>query len=84
VTLASGQVLEGIYSAIGEINERNLVIASAAEEQAQVAREVDRNLLNIRELSHHSAAGAQQTSEASKALAGLVGEMTALVGRFKV
>ena len=84
VTLASGQVLEGIYSAIGEINERNLVIASAAEEQAQVAREVDRNLLNIRELSNHSAAGAQQTSEASKALSGLVGEMTALVGRFKV
>ena len=84
VTLASGQVLEGIYSAIGEINERNLVIASAAEEQAQVAREVDRNLLNIRELSTFSAAGAQQTSEASKALSGLVGEMTTLVGRFKV
>ncbi|HDS1679400.1 TPA: methyl-accepting chemotaxis protein [Pseudomonas putida] len=84
VTLASGQVLEGIYSAIGEINERNLVIASAAEEQAQVAREVDRNLLNIRELSSYSAAGAQQTSEASQALSGLVGEMTALVGRFKV
>jgi len=84
VTLASGQVLEGIYSAIGEINERNLVIASAAEEQAQVAREVDRNLLNIRELSINSATGAQQTSEASKALSGLVGEMTALVGRFRV
>ena len=84
VTLASGQVLEGIYSAIGEINERNLVIASAAEEQAQVAREVDRNLLNIRELSNHSAAGAQQTSAASKALSGLVGEMTALVGQFKL
>ncbi|MCE7761442.1 HAMP domain-containing protein [Pseudomonas putida] len=84
VTLASGQVLEGIYSAIGEINERNLVIASAAEEQAQVAREVDRNLLNIRELSINSATGAQQTSEASQAMSGLVGEMTALVGRFRV
>ena len=84
VTLASGQVLEGIYSAIGEINERNLVIASAAEEQAQVAREVDRNLLNIRELSNHSAAGAHQTSAASKALSGLVGEMTTLVGQFKL
>ncbi|SPO61828.1 protein of unknown function [Pseudomonas inefficax] len=49
-----------------------------------MAREVDRNLLNIRELSTFSAAGAQQTSEASKALSGLVGEMTTLVGRFKV
>ncbi|MFI7858270.1 methyl-accepting chemotaxis protein [Pseudomonas promysalinigenes] len=84
VSLASGQALEGIYSAISEINERNLVIASAAEEQAQVAREVDRNLLNIRELSGHSAQGAQQTRQASQALSGLVAEMTALVGRFRV
>ncbi|MNH35858.1 Methyl-accepting chemotaxis protein (MCP) signaling domain protein [compost metagenome] len=60
------------------------MIASAAEEQAQVAREVDRNLLNIRELSTRSATGAQQTSEASQALAGLAGQLTALVARFKV
>ncbi len=81
---AAGVALEQITQSIHQINERNLVIASAAEEQAQVAREVDRNLLNIRELSSHSAAGAQQTSEASQALSGLVGEMTALVGRFRV
>ncbi|WP_288074893.1 methyl-accepting chemotaxis protein [Pseudomonas sp.] len=81
---AAGVALEQITQSISLINERNLVIASAAEEQAQVAREVDRNLLNIRELSSQSAAGAQQTSEASQALSGLVGEMTALVGRFRV
>ncbi len=84
ITQASGQVLEGIYSAIGQINERNLVIASAAEEQAQVAREVDRNLLNIRELSSRSATGAQQTRQASRALSGLAAELTALVARFRV
>ncbi len=84
ITQASGQVLEGIYSAIGEINERNLVIASAAEEQAQVAREVDRNLLNIRELSSRSASGAQQTREASQGLSRLAQALTGLVGRFRV
>ncbi|MNE81820.1 Methyl-accepting chemotaxis protein McpS [compost metagenome] len=84
ITQASGQVLEGIYSAIGQINERNLVIASAAEEQAQVAREVDRNLLNIRELSSRSATGAQQTRQASQALSGLAAELTTLVARFRV
>ncbi|OLS64342.1 methyl-accepting chemotaxis protein [Pseudomonas putida] len=83
-TQASEQVLQGIYAAIGQINERNLVIASAAEEQAQVAREVDRNLLNIRELSARSAEGAQQTSAASQTLSGLASELTALVGRFRV
>ncbi|MNJ06251.1 Methyl-accepting chemotaxis protein McpS [compost metagenome] len=84
ITQASGHVLEGIYSAIGEINERNLVIASAAQEQAQVAREVDRNLLNIRELSSRSALGAQQTREASQGLSRLAEELTGLVGRFRV
>ncbi|MGE8410581.1 MAG: methyl-accepting chemotaxis protein [Pseudomonas sp.] len=83
-THASEQVLEGIYGAIGQINERNLVIASAAEEQAQVAREVDRNLLNIRDLSARSAEGARQTSAASQTLSGLARELTELVGRFRV
>ena len=83
-TQASEQVLEGIYTAIGQINERNLVIASAAEEQAQVAREVDRNLLNIRELSARSAEGAQHTRAASRTLSGLAHELTSLVGRFRV
>ena len=35
------------------------MIASASEEQAQVAREVDRNLVNIRDLSMQSSAGGQ-------------------------
>jgi methyl-accepting chemotaxis protein len=48
VAKAAGQALDEIAEAISQINERNLVIASAAEEQAQVAREVDRNLVNIR------------------------------------
>lgn len=46
VTQASGIVLEEIFAAISQINERNLVIASAAEEQAQVAGEVDRAARN--------------------------------------
>src|SRR5690606_39946523 len=39
---AAGQALKEITNAISQISERNLVIASASEEQAQVAREVDR------------------------------------------
>ncbi|MFD2645432.1 methyl-accepting chemotaxis protein [Pseudomonas japonica] len=83
-TQASEQLLQGIYAAIGQINERNLVIASAAEEQAQVAREVDRNLLNIRELSADSARGAEQTRAQSRTLSGLATELAALVGRFRL
>ncbi|WPO97722.1 methyl-accepting chemotaxis protein [Pseudomonas sp. HR96] len=83
-TQVSGQMLEDIFTRINEINERNLVIASAAEEQAQVAREVDRNLSNIRQLSDQSGASATQTRAASGELARLAQQMDDLVRRFKV
>ena len=81
---AAGEALDGIAVAINRISERNLVIASASEEQAQVAREVDRNLVNIRDLSLQSSAGANQTSAASQELARLAVDLNALVARFRV
>ena len=83
MTQASGVVLEEVFAAIGQINERNLVIASAAEEQAQVAREVDSNLVAIRDLSAKSSEGAQQTNTASIQLTRLAEELSGLVGRFR-
>ncbi|WP_425915036.1 methyl-accepting chemotaxis protein [Pseudomonas sp. GWSMS-1] len=84
VAKAAGQALEEITAAISQINERNLVIASASEEQAQVAREVDRNLVNIRDLSMQSSAGANQTSAASQELSRLAVDLNALVARFSI
>ncbi|MBA1262100.1 methyl-accepting chemotaxis protein [Stutzerimonas sp. NM35] len=81
---AAGEALEGITAAISQISERNLVIASASEEQAQVAREVDRNLVNIRDLSLQSAAGANQTSAASQELSRLAIDLNNLVARFRI
>ncbi|MCY1463231.1 Methyl-accepting chemotaxis protein McpQ [compost metagenome] len=59
------------------------MIASAAEEQAQVAREVDRNLVNIRDLSTQTSAGANQTSAASQDLSRLAVELNAMVSKFR-
>ncbi len=81
---AAGEALKQITAAIAQINERNMVIASAAEEQAQVSREVDRNLVNIRDLSTQSAAGAEQTSSSSRELSRLAVQMNELVNRFRV
>jgi len=81
---AAGQALEAIAAAIGQINERNLVIASASEQQAQVAREVDRNLTTIRDLAHQSSAGAEETSAASQALSRLAVDLNTLVQQFSV
>lgn len=81
---AAGDALQQITESIAQINERNLVIASASEEQAQVSREVDKNLTNIRDLSTQSAAGAQQTSAASNELSRLAVGLNALVTRFVI
>ncbi|SEC14586.1 methyl-accepting chemotaxis protein [Pseudomonas saponiphila] len=81
---ASGLALDQITQAITMINERNLVIASASEEQAQVAREVDRNLVNIRDLSTQTSAGANQSNAASQELSRLAVDLNALVNQFKL
>ena len=81
---AAGVALEQITQSIQLINERNLVIASASEEQAQVSREVDRNLVNIRDLATQSAAGANQTSAATHELSRLAVDLNAMVARFVI
>ncbi|MNM92805.1 Methyl-accepting chemotaxis protein McpS [compost metagenome] len=84
VAQGAGQALEVIAEAIASINQRNLVIASASEEQAQVAREVDRNLVNIRDLAMQTSAGANQTSAAAQDLSRLAVDLNGLVAQFKV
>ena len=80
----AGNALEKITAAISQISQRNLVIASAAEQQALVAREVDRSLVNIRDLSTQTAAGATQTCAASQELSRLAVDLNGLVTRFIV
>ncbi|RMN40304.1 methyl-accepting chemotaxis protein [Pseudomonas syringae] len=76
--------LDQIATAIVQINERNLLIATASEEQSHVAREVDRNLVSIRELATQSAAGASQTASACGEMSKLAVNLNHLVNRFVV
>ncbi|RML36535.1 Methyl-accepting chemotaxis protein [Pseudomonas syringae pv. atrofaciens] len=79
---STGEALQVIILSTATINDRNLLIASAAEQQAQVATEVDRNLSSIRELSSQSASAAQQTTVASNALSMLANDLNLMVQRF--
>ncbi|WP_248798155.1 methyl-accepting chemotaxis protein [Pseudomonas sp. MWU13-2105] len=81
---AANDALSTIAHAVSGINERNMVIASAAQEQSEVAREVDRNLVRIHDLSIQTSAGAEQTHTASQELSRLAGDLSDLVNRFKV
>lgn len=81
---AARDVLGDISRSVAGIDQRNQVIASAAEQQAQVAREVDRNLVRIRDLSLQSANGADQTRQASQALERLALELGEMMAKFKL
>jgi methyl-accepting chemotaxis protein len=84
VAQRSGEALEAITQSISQINERNLMIASATEEQALVAREVDRNLVGIRNLSEQVLLGARHTDTAGHELAQMASELHLTVARFRV
>jgi methyl-accepting chemotaxis protein len=81
---AAGQALSEITESILQINERSLLISTAAEEQAAVAREVDRSLISIRDLSTRTAAGSHQTSVVSGELSRLAAGLNGLVERFRL
>jgi len=81
---SANAALAAIAQSVSGIDERNLVIANAAEEQAQVAHEVDRNLVRIRDLSVQTATGAEQTRAASQQLADLAVTLNRQLERFQV
>ncbi|KPX13202.1 Methyl-accepting chemotaxis protein [Pseudomonas syringae pv. daphniphylli] len=80
----AGKALLEITDSISQINERDLMIATAAEEQAQVAREVDRSLVSIRDLSSQTSEGSNQTAIATAELSTLASGLNRLTKQFRV
>ena len=77
---ALGQIL----TALATMRDMNAQIASAAEEQAAVAQEIDRSVISISGLSDESTGNSERTAVASQELARLSVELRMLVGQFKV
>lgn len=80
----AGERLGTITSAVESINDMNLQIATAAEEQSKVAEEMSNSITGISHVSEETAQGAQHTADASYQLAELSMQLQTLVGRFKV
>nr|WP_083280402.1 methyl-accepting chemotaxis protein [Pseudomonas humi] len=81
---AADRALAQIIEAARSIDERNRRIAESVEHQAAMARDIETNLGNIRDLSNQSAAGSQQTSSASHELSRLAVDLSGLVQRFRL
>lgn len=84
VAREANSVLQAIALAMGSINDRNALIATAAEEQAIVAREIDRGLISIKDLSHRSAEGSSQTAGASSEVSNLAHGLKQVVAEFVI
>ncbi|EPM59309.1 methyl-accepting chemotaxis protein [Pseudomonas syringae pv. actinidiae ICMP 19071] len=80
----AGELLEEIAEGIASISDRNIQVASAAEEQSLVAEEIHRNVNDINALVIQVSAGAEQTAVTSRELARLAEQQQGLVGRFRV
>lgn len=84
VTAEATKALDQISAHIIAISDSNHLIASAAEEQSAVAREIDNSIVTISDLAAQTAAGANQTSASSAELTRLAVDLNNLVVRFKV
>jgi len=65
----AGQSLDTIAGAVNTINTMNIQIATASEEQAAVAEEINRNIIRIVQIADETSAGAHTTAEATSELA---------------
>ena len=80
----AGVALEDITSAVSKITDMNTQIAAAAEEQAAVADEINRNIVQINTLGDQNASGANETTTASEEMAHLATHLNGLMQQFKV
>ncbi len=80
----AGASLQAISEAVTVINQMNIQIATAAEEQNAVAENINHSVVNISEITEQTAAGAQQTASASSELNELAEHLSGIVKQFKV
>ncbi|MEZ1316507.1 methyl-accepting chemotaxis protein [Pseudomonas fluorescens] len=80
----AGELLVEIADGVARINDRNIQIASAAEEQSAVSEDINRNVNEINDLVIQVSAGAEQTAITSQELARLAEYQQQLVNRFKM
>lgn len=80
----AGDALGDITGAVNQISELNTSIASSADEQSQVAEEVNGSVVNINQLTDENVGTFNQILQAGHDMEMLANELNQLVGQFKV
>lgn len=81
---SAGESLDNITSAVAMINDMNTQIASAAEEQSQVADEINKNIVEINSMADFVTQSSNQTTDSSYKLNDISNKLSGMVGQFKI
>jgi methyl-accepting chemotaxis protein len=79
-----GDALETIAAAVMTINQMNAQIATASEEQASVAEEINRNVVGVREVAGEVLSGARENLESMKGLRELADRLTEALDKLRI
>lgn len=81
---AAAESLNKIVQAVATISDMNTQIASAAEEQSAVAKEIDCSIVQISQLAEQATGSTDQVVNSSQELARLSEDLRAQVSQFKI
>jgi len=84
LTRRAGTALESITRTVSTIQLMNHQIATAAEQQTVVAEEINRSVLNVRDISEQTAGASDETAASSVELARLGNELQVMVSHFRI
>ncbi|MDG3085706.1 methyl-accepting chemotaxis protein [Vibrio hannami] len=80
----AGDALNAITKAIGIINDMNMQIASASEQQSSVAESINMNVINVKSIAEQNTVASNQTLSSSNEIDKLATQLKMLVTQFKV
>lgn len=79
----SAEMLKGISESVGQIAHMAIQMAAAVEQQAHVADDINRQVVNISELASSTSDSARETSSSVSELKNTADQLHELVTRFK-
>jgi len=80
----AGQALTAIADAVAQMRESNTQIAVAAQQQSQVAEEMNRAVVSIRDVTERTVNQTVDSASTSDELATLAGELSKAIGQLKL
>ncbi|MFV2056534.1 MAG: methyl-accepting chemotaxis protein [Thiohalomonadales bacterium] len=81
---SAAKLLGNITIAVDTMSNMNKQIATATEQQATVAEEINRNITSINTLANQTASNAKDSTTAANEMSSLAEQLGELVGKFKL